>query len=108
MDEAYTDDDDTKTGHCVEAKTGHCGEAKTGHCGEAKTGHCGIGIIQWQWNNSVPLEKFFSAIGKILQCHWKNSSVPLEEFFSAIGRIQWKSAGPPGPRPRHPKIDFFL
>ena len=31
MDEAYTDDDDTKTGHCVEAKTGHCGEAKTGH-----------------------------------------------------------------------------
>ena len=40
MDEAYTDDD-TKTGHCVEAKTGHCGEAKTGHCGEAKTGHCG-------------------------------------------------------------------
>ena len=41
MDEAYTDDDDTKTGHCVEAKTGHCGEAKTGHCGEAKTGHRG-------------------------------------------------------------------
>ena len=41
MDEAYTDDDDTKTGHCVEAKTGHCGEAKTGHCGEAKTAHCG-------------------------------------------------------------------
>ena len=35
MDEAYTDDNDTKTGHCVEAKTGHCGEAKTGHCGEA-------------------------------------------------------------------------
>ena len=64
MDEAYTDDDDTKTGHCVEAKTGHCGEAKTGHCGEAKTGHCGeaktghcgIGIIQWQWNNSVAVE----------------------------------------------------
>ena len=72
VDEAYTDDDDTKTGHCVEAKTGHCGEAKTGHCGEAKTGHCGeaksghcgeaktghcgIGIIQWQWNNSVALE----------------------------------------------------
>ena len=55
MDEAYTDDD-TKTGHCVEAKTGHCGEAKTGHCGEAKTGHCGIGIIQWQWNNSVAVE----------------------------------------------------
>ena len=42
MDEAYTDDDDTKTGHCVEAKTGHCVEAKTGHCGEAKTGHCGL------------------------------------------------------------------
>jgi len=41
MDEAYTDDDDTKTGHCVEAKTGHCGEAKTAHCGEAKTAHCG-------------------------------------------------------------------
>ena len=42
MDEACTDDDDdTKTGHCVEAKTGHCGEAKTDHCGEAKTGHCG-------------------------------------------------------------------
>ena len=40
MDEAYTDDD-TNTGHCVEAKTGHCGEAKTDHCGEAKTGHCG-------------------------------------------------------------------
>ena len=38
MDEAYTDDD-TKTGHCVEAKTGPCGEAKTGHCGKAKTGH---------------------------------------------------------------------
>ena len=56
MDEAYTDDDDTKTGHCVEAKTGHCGEAKTGHCGEAKTGHCGIGIIQWQWNKSVAVE----------------------------------------------------
>ena len=64
MDEAYTYDDDTKTGHCVEAKTGHCGEAKTGHCGEAKTGHCGeaktghcgIGIIQWQWNNSVAVE----------------------------------------------------
>ena len=64
MDESYTDDNDTKTGHCVEAKTGHCGEAKTGHCGEAKTGHCGeaktghcgIGIIQWQWNNSVALE----------------------------------------------------
>ena len=30
MDEAYIDDDDTKTGHCVEAKTGHRGEAKTG------------------------------------------------------------------------------
>ena len=64
MDESYTDDNDTKTGHCVEAKTGHCGEAKTGHCGEAKTGHCGeaktghcgIGIIQWQWNNSVAVE----------------------------------------------------
>ena len=64
MDEAYTDVNDTKTGHCVgaktghcgEAKTGHCGEAKTGHCGEAKTGHCGIGIIQWQWNNSVAVE----------------------------------------------------
>ena len=41
MDESYTDDNDTKTGHCVEAKTGHCGEAKTGHCGEAKTAHCG-------------------------------------------------------------------
>ena len=40
MDESYTDDNDTKTGHCVEAKTGHCGEAKTGHCGEAKTSHC--------------------------------------------------------------------
>ena len=48
MDESYTDDNDTKTGHCV--------EAKTGHCGEAKTGHCGIGIIQWQWNNSVAVE----------------------------------------------------
>ena len=64
MNESYTDDNDTKTGHCVEAKTGHCGEAKTGHCGEAKTGHCGeaktghcgIGIIQWQWNNSVAVE----------------------------------------------------
>ena len=37
-DEAYTDDD-TKTGHCVEATTAHCGEATTGHCGEAKAGH---------------------------------------------------------------------
>ena len=100
MNESYTDDNDTKTGHCVEAKTGHCGEAKTGHCGEAKTGHCGIGIIQWQWNNSVPLEKFFSAIGRIHQCHWKNSSVPLEEFSGS-------RPGHPG-RPRHPKIEIFF
>ena len=53
-------------------------------------------ILQCHWkNSSVPLEKFFSAIGKILQCHWKNSSVPLEKFFSAIGRIlqcHWKNS----------------
>ena len=36
MDDFFTDDDDTKTGHCVEARIGHCGEAKTVHCGEAK------------------------------------------------------------------------
>ena len=51
MDEAYTDDDDTKTGHCVEAKTGHCGEAKTAHCGEAKTAHCGSSVLD---GSSVP------------------------------------------------------
>ena len=33
MDDAYTDDD-TQTGHCVDAKTVHCGVAKTGHCVE--------------------------------------------------------------------------
>ena len=53
----------------------------------------------------MPLEKF-SAIGKI-QCHWKNSSVPLEEFFSAIGRIQWKSAGPAGPAQTPKNRNFF-
>ena len=60
----------------------------------------------------MPLEKFFSAIGKILQCHWKNSSVPLEEF-SAIGRIHstskleggWK-AGRAGPDTQ--KSNFFF